>query len=206
MVARLGGDEFGVLFTSPADTGHPVENLVTRLRAAMASCTIPCGETVSASVGLASSPPAASVADAIRRADGAAANDKHARQVRRDSVAPRSGEAVARLGGDEFVLLCRRLPDGENERIGPVFTVDLGSDMGELIRQGGDLAMYRAKGEGEDAPRFFDDKLGAQALGSRELDTSLRRAISRKELFLLYQPLYSLVDQSLRGGGARALG
>jgi diguanylate cyclase (GGDEF)-like protein len=86
MVARIGGDEFGVLFSAPADGARAVDDLVQRLRAAMMQCTIPCGERVSASLGMASCPPAASVADAIRLADAAAATDKGARQARRNSA------------------------------------------------------------------------------------------------------------------------
>jgi diguanylate cyclase (GGDEF)-like protein len=201
LVARLGGDEFGVLFTSQAESEQPAEDLAMKLRAAMASCTIPCGETVSASIGVACCPPAASVADAIRQADAAAASDKHARRVRRGSTVARPGDALARPGGAQFVLLCRRLPDGENERTGPIFTVDLESEVGELLRQG-DMAMYQANAGGADGPRSQDGKPCPQALGSRELDASLRKAIDRKELFLLYQPLYSLADQSLRGAEA----
>jgi diguanylate cyclase (GGDEF)-like protein len=101
VVSRLGGDEFGMLFRVDSDNSRAVQELMPRLRAAMARCIIPCGETVSASLGLASCPPAASVADAIRLADQAASKDKDTRQVSRgpDEGADVERRAVHRRAG-----------------------------------------------------------------------------------------------------------
>jgi diguanylate cyclase (GGDEF)-like protein len=90
LVARLGGDEFGVLFRVPrTDDGeaHDINELVSKVRSAMASRTIPCGETVSASLGAAACPPAPSIAAAIGLADAAAAQDKGMRHAQRTPVA-----------------------------------------------------------------------------------------------------------------------
>jgi len=87
LVARLGGDEFGLLFNVPDVAQRGPASLVEELRLAMSGCTIPCGETVSASLGAASCPPASSIQEAVRQADHAAARDKAARRAQRPMVA-----------------------------------------------------------------------------------------------------------------------
>jgi EAL domain-containing protein (putative c-di-GMP-specific phosphodiesterase class I) len=62
--------------------------------------------------------------------------------------------------------------------------------------------MYEAKSAGRDSFRVFDAKLRARSYASLELDAALRKAIDKHELFLLYQPLFSLEDRSLRGAEA----
>ncbi len=88
LVARLGGDEFGLLFQDLVHrNGEPAGvDLTAKLRAAMARRTLSCGEPVSASLGIASSPPMSTVADAIRLADSAAAADKDARHAQRAAI------------------------------------------------------------------------------------------------------------------------
>ena len=90
LVARLGGDEFGVIFSVPDPgecDGRARDELVSKVRSAMASKTIPCGETVSASLGAAACPPAPSVVAAIALADAVAAEDKGARRAQRANIA-----------------------------------------------------------------------------------------------------------------------
>jgi EAL domain-containing protein (putative c-di-GMP-specific phosphodiesterase class I) len=67
----------------------------------------------------------------------------------------------------------------------------------QLIRDA-DEAMYEAKETGRDCHRVFDS---AQRIltGASLLLAELGRAIEDEELFLLYQPLFSLEDQSLIG-------
>jgi diguanylate cyclase (GGDEF)-like protein/PAS domain S-box-containing protein len=139
----------------------------------------------------------------------------------------RRSDTVARFGGDEFVMLCNGLRADDDVRlvasravraigrkfvedgldltvtgsIGVVVTSDPLSEPGELLQQA-DIAMYDAKGAGRDGFRMFDPNLHVQAVANHDFDAALRRAIEQKELFLLYQPLFSLEDHRLRGAEA----
>ncbi len=138
----------------------------------------------------------------------------------------RRSDTVARFGGDEFVLLCalradedvrliasravraigkRFSSDGDDltvtASVGVIVTSDPSSDPGTLLQQA-DIAMYEAKSAGRDGFRLFDSQLRVRALADHDFDATLRKAIDKNELFLLYQPLFSLDDQSLRGAEA----
>jgi len=132
-------------------------------------------------------------------------------------------DTVARLGGDEFVVLCGALRDEDDvgliaDRIvrgmhapyvddgrdlsvtcsvGIVVTGDPHAEPEQLIRDA-DGVMYEAKEAGRDRYRAFDSSQRIGTLASR-LQVELRRAIEDSELFLLYQPLFSLEDRSLVG-------
>jgi diguanylate cyclase (GGDEF)-like protein/PAS domain S-box-containing protein len=139
----------------------------------------------------------------------------------------RRGDTVARFGGDEFVLLCGALREDDDVRliasralrvigerfcdngedlsvtasIGVVLCSDPLADPGGLVQQA-DIAMYEAKAAGRDAFRIFDPALRERAVASHGFDVALRQAIEQKQLFLAYQPLFSLEDRSLRGAEA----
>jgi diguanylate cyclase (GGDEF)-like protein len=132
-------------------------------------------------------------------------------------------DTVARLGGDEFVVLCTALRDDDDvDLIGDRIVrgvrapyVDDGRDLSvtcsvgivvtrdplvepeQLIRDA-DEAMYEAKETGRDRYRVFgsSQRIGT---GTNLLQTELCHAIENDELFLLYQPLFSLEDQTLIG-------
>ncbi|MGD0439229.1 MAG: EAL domain-containing protein [Acidimicrobiales bacterium] len=142
---------------------------------------------------------------------------------RRLSKFSRHSDTVARLGGDEFVVLCGALREEDDvgligERIvrevrgpyiedgrdlsvtcsvGIVITSNALAEPEELIRDA-DEAMYDVKQSGRNRYRVFD---ASQRIGSQVsiLQTELNHAIERSELFLLYQPLFSLEDRSLIG-------
>ncbi len=135
----------------------------------------------------------------------------------------RRSDTVARFGGDEFVLLCalradedvrliasravraigkRFSSDGDDltvtASVGVIVTSDPSSDPGALLQQA-DIAMYEAKSAGRDGFRLYDSKLRVRALANHDFDATLRKAIDKKELFLLYQPLFALDDRPCAG-------
>ncbi|MEW8435103.1 MAG: EAL domain-containing protein [Candidatus Thiodiazotropha sp.] len=143
---------------------------------------------------------------------------------RRMSNIIRSSDTIARLGGDEFVLLleeqtsaqhaavvARKLIDlfstpmniGEHElvvtaSIGITLYPNDGDDPDLLIRHA-DRAMYEAKQQGRNTYRFFTQALTEGALERLMMENELRRAISRDELILHYQPIVDIKTRQLRG-------
>ena len=142
---------------------------------------------------------------------------------RRLSLLSRHVDTVARLGGDEFVVLCGALRDDDDVgliadrvvqgirvpyvedgrdlsitcSVGIVVTGDPLAEPEQLIRDA-DETMYGAKETGRNRYRIYDSshRIGTPA---SLLQTELSHAIESEELFLLYQPLFSLDDRSLVG-------
>jgi diguanylate cyclase (GGDEF)-like protein/PAS domain S-box-containing protein len=143
--------------------------------------------------------------------------------ARRLARLSRRSDTVARLGGDEFVVLCASLADDDDVNlvasrivegvrapivkdghevtvtcsVGVVVTSDARTEPEDLIR-GADEAMYEAKALGRDRYCAYDPSKHF-ASRANQLRTELDRAVAGDELFLLYQPLFSLEDQSLVG-------
>jgi diguanylate cyclase (GGDEF)-like protein/PAS domain S-box-containing protein len=143
------------------------------------------------------------------------------------AVAPRLKQAlratdtVARFGGDEFGILLEDIASEVTatqaaERIAAVFARPfvLGSaehfvtaSVGIALARGGeradelvrdaDTAMYRAKEGGRARYELFDDELRARAVSRLRMETDLRRALERRELWLEYQPVVSLRDETI---------
>jgi diguanylate cyclase (GGDEF)-like protein len=123
------------------------------------------------------------------------------------------GTSVARLGGDEFTVLLNRVRTPEDaarvaqrilhtlgeplalaERelyisasIGIAICPIDGEDIDTLLKNA-DTAMYHAKGQGRGRYQFYSDSMNATALERLELESSLRRALDRREFVLHYQP------------------
>jgi diguanylate cyclase (GGDEF)-like protein len=142
---------------------------------------------------------------------------------RRLSRFSRRADTVARLGGDEFVVLCASLCDDDDvsliadrivEGIRPAYVKD-GHELSvtcsvgfivtsnphsepEALIRGADEAMYEAKSAGRNRHRVFDPSQHV-ASASNQLKLDLSHAMDVGELFLLYQPLFSLEDQTLVG-------
>lgn len=131
----------------------------------------------------------------------------------------RHGDTVARLGGDEFIILLEEVRNVEEalglaRRLlvcveGPVSiggrNVQTTASIGVAWHQGGDqspddllrdadTAMYRAKAGGRDRIALFEPWMNVEALARLELEEELRRAISRQELRLVYQPIVDLAS------------
>ncbi|MGY1643865.1 putative bifunctional diguanylate cyclase/phosphodiesterase [Geodermatophilus sp. SYSU D00703] len=134
--------------------------------------------------------------------------------------AVRPGDLVARFGGDEFVVVCEDVGEDEAvalaERIGAVLAepVRLGgvdvrprASVGvtvqtaehaaaeELIRDC-DIAMYQAKAGGKGRITVLDQQARAEARDKLRLVAELREAIERREITLLYQPIFSADDRT----------
>lgn len=145
--------------------------------------------------------------------------------ARRLETALRPSDVVARLGGDEFTILVEGLTHPEEaillaERlqqelmkpiqlagttevttsasIGITFST-IGYHHPEEVIRDADIAMYRAKSLGKARAVVFDAAMHAKVSAQLQLENDLRRAIERKEFFLLYQPVVSLADGKLVG-------
>jgi diguanylate cyclase (GGDEF)-like protein/PAS domain S-box-containing protein len=131
----------------------------------------------------------------------------------------RDHDTVARLGGDEFAVLqsgaatpdiasalAERLLavisepyelDGHLVAIGASIGVTLapgdGDDADRLLKQA-DMALYRAKGDGKGAFRFFEPEMDARVQARRRLEMDLRSALHTGALELHYQPLIDIAS------------
>jgi diguanylate cyclase (GGDEF)-like protein/PAS domain S-box-containing protein len=139
--------------------------------------------------------------------------------ARRLQAELRAGDTVARLGGDEFAVLqadtesadaaselAQRLLcvvsepyeiDGHTVAVGASIGIALapndGSDPDRLLKQA-DMALYRAKGDGKGAFRFFEPGMDARVQARRHLETDLRSALNSGELEIYYQPLVDIAS------------
>lgn len=136
----------------------------------------------------------------------------------------RATDVVARLGGDEFVILIEEVSDpnqvalvankilttitkpitlvGQKFRI----TASIGiciypkdaEDEQSLIKNS-DKAMYLAKEEGKNNYQFYSKEIQAKSLEPLSIETNLRTAIERNELFLHYQAKVDFTTNAITG-------
>lgn len=142
--------------------------------------------------------------------------------------AMRMGDTVARLGGDEFAVL---IEDGSDptlvaERIcselrrpfvidGALHTVtasvgvailepgDVPLDPAELLSRA-DVAMYEAKKAGKNRVAVYGPGMTLPGTEDAMLRDPLRRAIDARDIGVVFQPLVSAADGTLRGFEALA--
>jgi diguanylate cyclase (GGDEF)-like protein/PAS domain S-box-containing protein len=136
----------------------------------------------------------------------------------------RSTDTVARMGGDEFAIvqvalsqmvdatsLAQRVIaalgepyeiDGHQVAIGTSVGITLAPSDGlipeQLIRNG-DLALYRAKGDGRGTFRFFEAEMDVRMQARRTLEQDLRKALIAGELELHYQPVINIASGKISG-------
>ena len=136
----------------------------------------------------------------------------------------RSIDTVARLGGDEFIILLEH-PMGRNtsievaNRLSSIInqsfihkyknvqiTCSIGviMDISEYINSEDilrdvDIALYSAKEKGKSQYEIFNIEMRDRAMSRIELENDLRQSVSNGELFLVYQPIYSLDQNKLTG-------
>jgi diguanylate cyclase (GGDEF)-like protein/PAS domain S-box-containing protein len=136
----------------------------------------------------------------------------------------REQDTVARLSGDEFVLMLTHVKDVPDvavaaERLMDVITAEFvvqghtlsvscsvgisifpehGMDAETLIKNA-DAAMYCAKDNGRNSFRFFTADMNAQVVERLTLERSLRLALDKRELFLVYQPQVDIASGRISG-------
>ena len=135
----------------------------------------------------------------------------------------RETDTVAQLGGDEFAILstvdgdqrdtaiatankllsavaapCEL--DGHHLNIGTSIGIALAPEHGTAVDQlvqNADLALYRAKADGRNAYRFFDDAMGIEARGRRAYQNDLRNALANDEFELHYHPIVDIQTREI---------
>ncbi len=131
---------------------------------------------------------------------------------------------LARFGGDEFAALLDDVVDqfaiiraaeaihaalrppfnlkGYDIKIsaciGVVFGTQAHMSSGQVLRDA-DIAMYRAKALGKGRTEIFDNNMHAEVVERVRLEQDLRTGVDRDEFYLVYQPIFSLANNSLAG-------
>lgn len=134
---------------------------------------------------------------------------------------------IGRFAGDKFTVILRKELDAKqimilankillsisepleyegqefaiSASIGVSYYPDDGNDT-ETILRNADTAMNRAKKYGGNQIIFFASEMNVQIKYKFELENYLRRAIEKKELFLLYQPVVDLQTGQINGSEA----
>ena len=136
----------------------------------------------------------------------------------------READTVSRQGGDEFLLILKDLPDADAvtpilsklmEALNQPVSLDgheltCSASMGvamapgdgldfETLSKRADTAMYRAKEEGRNTYRFFDDRMNQESLARLTMRQELRRALEQKQFVLYYQPQLDLRTRKVVG-------
>ena len=135
-------------------------------------------------------------------------------------------DMAARLGGDEFAAIliadepqeAIRVAERIIERISRPFHFDgqlvqTGMSVGitmapadgntpAMLMKNADLALYRAKTDGRGVARLYDPAMDELVHERRFLQAALRRAVTRGEFVLYYQPVLDLANRQITGAEA----
>jgi diguanylate cyclase (GGDEF)-like protein/PAS domain S-box-containing protein len=136
----------------------------------------------------------------------------------------RQNDVLARLGGDEFAVLLDDV-SGEDEAssvatriqqalaisfnllgqevyttlsIGIALGSGYGDDVSDMLRDA-ETAMHSAKARGKARYEVFGNDMHGELMSRLKMETDLRRACERDELFVDYQPIVSLQNRTLIG-------
>ena len=136
----------------------------------------------------------------------------------------RQGDVLARVGGDEFAVLLDDV-SGEEEAssvavriqqalaisfnllgqevyttlsIGIALASDNSEQASDILRDA-ETAMHTAKARGKARYEIFGHDMHGELMSQLKMETDLRRACERDELFVDYQPIVSLGDRTLIG-------
>src|SRR5688500_13401752 len=138
----------------------------------------------------------------------------------------RGEDTVARLGGDEFAVLVENLAgeaevrivaervkeafrdpiviDGRELAVAASIGIALseaGTETADDLLRHADLAMYRAKAAGGGA-RQYAPEMHAGMIDRLELESDLRQALARDQMYIVYQPIVDLRTGRLSGAEA----
>ena len=134
------------------------------------------------------------------------------------------GDIVARLGRDKFAIIQRDQPQPQSaatlasrlvDMVGRPYVVegqliDVAAHAGivlfaagmidcEQLLKNADLALHRAKSDGQGNYRFFEKAMDEKMQSRRSLEIDLRRALTQQEFTLVYQPQFNLQLNSVTG-------
>ena len=134
------------------------------------------------------------------------------------------GDVVARLGGDKFAVIQRNQPQPQSaaalagrlvDLVGRPYVVegqliDIAASAGivlfpagtadcEQLLKNANLALHRAKSDGDGTYRFFERAMDEKMRSRRNLEIDLRRALAQSEFTLMYQPQFNLQQNSVTG-------
>ncbi|MDO8330351.1 MAG: EAL domain-containing protein [Fluviicoccus sp.] len=153
---------------------------------------------------------------------GHAAGDELLRIIsRRLRSVLRGHDLIGRLGGDEFCLVAPISTTAESKAIAnrilqkmqePIAisgravttTTSIGislfphdGDHQDLLIKNADYALYQSKGSGRNTFNYYSDYLQHKSHRELKIQQDLQKAITESELFLLYQPVLSLDNNTL---------
>ena len=136
----------------------------------------------------------------------------------------RQGDTLSRFGGDEFTLLvpgvrsrgaveriagkildCFKAPfviDGRRLRVGASIGIALHPEAGErsdALIEAADIAMYHAKDQGGNGYRLYSEAMNRGVMRRLTTARELRKALSRREFVVYYQPQVSLATGKVCG-------
>ena len=136
----------------------------------------------------------------------------------------RQGDTLSRFGGDEFTLLapsvrsrgaveriagkmldCFEAPfviDGRRLRVGASIGIALypeAGERGDALIEAADIAMYHAKDQGGNGYRLYSETMNRGVMRRLTTARELRKALSRREFVVHYQPQVSLATGKVCG-------
>jgi diguanylate cyclase (GGDEF)-like protein/PAS domain S-box-containing protein len=136
----------------------------------------------------------------------------------------RKSDMLARVGGDEFVIVIES-PNSEYsaahvcEKILQLFstpiqtkehslniTLSIGvsiypdddTNYKQLFKYA-DIAMYEAKDAGKNTYRYYQKELSIEAHRRLDMEQNLKLALENSEIYIMYQPKYSIMDKRIVG-------